>query len=154
MSLLGLGLASGSLMSPVLSAPRPAPLSALPVECRTAIRRHGPGPSSAVDGPDLFLDDHGDLSIGWSSRTNAFFASASMESTAARGIGTACPKVAIVVFSGPTGGTERWYIRRDGFSVRHSRDSGLPGDASKYWNWETVPFDYDPGRSYESEPQP
>ena len=80
--------------------------------------------------------------------TSQFFASASDEAAASREIGKACSPIAIVAFSGATGGTGRWSIRRNGLSVKRFRDSGYPGDASKDWKWDTVPFHYDPGQSY------
>jgi hypothetical protein len=133
---------------PALSAPRPIPLSSLPAECRRAIERFGPEPGQGVDGPELHRDDHGDISIGWSRITSQFFTSPTEEAAASREIGKACPQVTIVTFSGATGGTERWYIRRTGFTVKHFRDSGYPGDASKYWKWDKVPFNYDPRKTY------
>lgn len=137
-----------SLVAPARSAPRQVPLSSLSGECRKAIQRFGPEPGQGLDGPELHRDGHGDISIGWSRVTSQFFPSASQEATASREIGKACPQVAIVTFSGATGGTQRWYIRRSGFTVRHNRDSGYPGDVSKYWKWESVPFNYDPEQSY------
>ncbi len=146
--LMGITVGPWILAVPVLSAPRPIPLSSLPEDCRKAIQRFGPEPGGGLDGPELHRDGNGDISIGWSRMTSQFFASASEEATASRAIGKACPQVAIVTFSGATGGTERWYIRRNGFTVKQFRDSGYPGDASKYWKWDKVPFNYDPGQSY------
>ena len=84
------------------------------------------------------------MSVGWASLSGEFFKDAIGEAMAAQAIAKACSPVAIV----PTGGSERWYIRHDGFSVRHFRDSGMPGDHDKYWGWDTVPFDYDPAKDY------
>jgi hypothetical protein len=146
--LKGISVGAWSLAVPALSAPRQVPLSSLSGECRQAIEHFGPKPGQGLDGPELHRDGNGDISIGWSRMTSQFFASASEEAAASGAIGKASPQVAIVTFSGATGGTERWSIRRNGLSVKHFGDSGYPGDASKDWKWDTVPFNYDPGQSY------
>lgn len=90
------------------------------------------------------------MSIGWSRLSGEFYPSGySGEMNASRSIGASCPSVAVVVFSGATGGTERWYIRRNKFTITHRRDSGYPGDFDKYWGWDTIPFNYDPKINYD-----
>ncbi len=122
----------------------------LSVACRRAITAHQPTTSdpaadAAVTGPQIFEDSRGDLSIGWSRESGRFYANGEQgEKAAAAGIGAGCEQAEIVVFSGATGGTERWYIRRDGFGIRHHRNSGYPGDRCKYDGWGRVPFAYDP----------
>jgi hypothetical protein len=120
----------------------------LKAECRAAISAAAPDAAEDLIGPDISKDGEGNVELGWSSLSGDFFADPDGEKRAAQAIGKACPTVALVVFSGPTGGTERWYIRRDGFAVRHFRDSGMPGDEDKYWNWDAIPADYDPGKDY------
>jgi hypothetical protein len=131
------------------AAPAEIALETLAQACQAAIAANKPDAAEELVGPEIFKDAAGDLSVGWNSLSNTFFKAKAREAKAAKAIGAACPEVAIVSYAGPTGGTERWFIRRDGFSVRHARDSGMPGDKSKYSGWETVPFDYDPSKSYD-----
>ncbi len=148
-SLSAVGLALFVCGAAEAAGPVEIALDALAKDCQAAIAANTPGAAEELVGPRLFKDAAGDLSVGWSSISNEFFKEEAREAEAAKAIGAACPSVAIVSYAGPTGGTERWYIRRDGFGVRHARDSGMPGDKSKYSGWETVPFDYDPGKSYD-----
>lgn len=142
-------IALGLALTPALaSAPVEVTLQALSAECQAAIGANTPDAAEELSGPDLFKDAQGDLSVGWASLNGEFFKDADGEQAAAQAIAKACQPVAIVIYSGPTGGSERWFIRHDGFKVRHFRDSGLPGDHDKYWGWETVPFDYDPAKDY------
>ncbi len=62
-------------------------------------------------------------------------------------LASSCPQVALISFSGPT--WSNWTIRRDGFSRRHHKyDEQFPGDVDFYWNWNKLPFDYDPLKDY------
>lgn len=149
--LSALALTSYKFSKVAKAAPVTIGLEKLDPKCREAIRLHSPKGNQTypVHGPTVFIDDNSDVSIGWSRQTGNFYpTNTSGEMNAARAIGYACPKVAIVVFSGATGGTERWYIRRNKFTIRHSRDSGYPGDYDKYWGWDTIPFNYDPNKDY------
>ncbi len=130
------------------SAPVDVAFEDLSAECKTAIEANAPNAAEEFDGPNVSKDARGDLSIGWASLSGAFFKEADGEAGAAQAIAKGCPAVAKVIFSGATGGTERWYIRHDGYAVRHFRDSGMPGDYDSYFGWETVPFDYDPNKDY------
>ena len=149
-SLLGFfGVAAGivGIDKPVYSAPIKVSLSTLSGACRAAVNRNRPSQAERLTGPRIYVDMYGDMSIGWSS-DGVFYANENQESRSAEAINKACPSVVVVTYSGSTGGSERWYMRRTGFTVRHSRDSGMPGDKSKYWKWDSMPFDYDPGRVY------
>lgn len=131
----------------VYSAPIKVSLSSLSGACRAAITRNRPSQAERLTGPSIYIDAHGDMSIGWSG-DYVFYANENQESKSAKAIHKACPSIVVVTYSGPTGGSQRWYMRRTNFKVRHSRDSGMPGDESKYWKWNSMPFDYDPGKVY------
>lgn len=123
----------------------------LDAKCRAAIYNNRSDildPKYPVIGPELHRDIYGDISIGWRRSTGEFFQDALGEIKAAKAIGSSCPKVANVTFVGPTGGTMRWYIRHNNFTVRHSRGSGYPGDDDTYWGGNDIPFNYDPSRKY------
>ena len=126
-------------------------LTTLDNACHRSITANSPDAAGDLIGPEAHRDWNGDLAISWSGRSGEFFRDGEGgEALAAQAIAGACPSVAVVVYnSGPTGGRERWYIRRDEFAVRHSRDSGMPGDEDKYWHWDTLPFDYDPQKDYD-----
>jgi len=137
------------------AAPVRIGLENLDYKCREAIRLNRPpgnpkwNSTYPVYGPDIYVDDNNDISIGWRSLPGQFYPSdTSGEMNAARAIGAACPRVVKVVFSGSTGGSQRWYIRRNKFTIRHSRDSGYPGDYDLYWAWDKIPFNYDPNQDY------
>lgn len=64
-----------------------------------------------------------------------------------RRINSECPQVALISFSGST--WSNWTMRRDGFSrVHHKYDDNYSGDVDFYWNWDKLPFDYDPKHDY------
>ena len=133
--------------------PTQIPVKSLTQGCRQAIFSNAPNESHAVTitGPEVHKDKNGDLSVAWSSKSGTFYQGEEPDASfryASRQIGAKCNRVHNVIFSGPTGGSERWLIRRDGFTELHYRDSGYPGDKIKYWNWETVPFSYDPRKTY------
>lgn len=146
--LCGAGGGIAWIATPLYAAPKKIDLLSLSEHCRTAILSRKPTYTDRIDGPNIHIDTLGDISVGWSSYLGIFFSNETQEASVAQGIYKDCPRVAIVVFSGPSGGSERWYMRRTGFSVRHSKDSGMPGDKSKYWKWDSMPFDYDPWMSY------
>jgi len=143
-------IASGLIINsvPGIASPRSVTLSSLGLGCRDAIIRYGPELKAGIIGPEIYMDKGEDLSVGWRSSSGIFFSSKEREGAAGREILNSCPNLAIIVYSGPTGGSERWYIRRNRFTIRHSKDSGFPGDESKYWKWDSVPFNYDPRLSY------
>lgn len=144
--------ASG-LGSTVHAKPIQIQLSSLTPNCQRAISSNGPDDSRIypIIGPEIYRDRNGDLSIGWNSRSGSFYRGSDQLKSfryASREIGASCPKVHILVLSGPSGGSEKWLLRRDGFTELHYRDSGYPGDKSKYWKWDSVPFSYDPNTIY------
>jgi hypothetical protein len=132
-----------------LKASEEIQLTTLDDACQRSITANAPDAADELSGPEAHRDCNGDLTISWSARSGEFFRGGEgSETLAAQAIAEACPSVAIVVYYGPTGGSAHWYIRRDKFAVRHSRDSGMPGDEDKYWNWDTLPVDYDPQKDY------
>lgn len=141
------------LVSTAYAKPIQIELSSLTPNCQRAINSNGPDDSriSPISGPTIYRDQNGDLSIGWSSRSGLRYRSSDQLKSfrfASREIGASCLNVHILVLSGPSGGGEKWLLRRDGFTEMHYRDSGYPGDKSKYWKWDTVPFSYDPNMTY------
>lgn len=137
---------------PESAPPTEVKVGALDAACRKAIAKHAPDKAKKSDGPEIYRDRNGHLTVAWSRQSGKFYAKGDGESQAAWAIAKDCADVVVVSYSGATGGAERWYIRRDDFKVRHSRDSGMPGDEDKYSGWDTVPFDYDPAKNY-GEPQ-
>ena len=144
--------ASG-LVSAVHAKPIQIQPSSLTPHCQRAISSNRPDDSriSPINGPEIYRDRNGDLSIGWSSSSGSFYRSGDELKSfryGSRKIGASCPKVHVLVLSGPSGGSEKLLLRRDVFTELHYRDSGYPGDKSKYWKWDTVPFSYDPNKTY------
>ncbi|MEI6829642.1 MAG: hypothetical protein WCK64_07295 [Synechococcaceae cyanobacterium ELA445] len=142
----------GSL-SGAQAEPTQISIKTLAQDCQQAIFSNAPNESRRIKiiGPEVHKDKNGDLSVAWNSTSGSFYNGSDPEGSlvyAARQIGAKCKRVYIVNFSGPTGGSEKWLIRRDGFTEIHYRDSGHPGDQSKYWKWESVPFNYDPSKTY------
>lgn len=70
------------------------------------------------------------------------------EQNAASDIGSHCPSVMYVIFSGSTSGSQHWYMRSTNFAVTHKRGSGYPGDFDKYSHWNEPPSNYDPYKNY------
>jgi len=101
-----------------------------------------------VGEPTLGRDESGDMEIGWSGPFDFYPHGTNGEMSAASAIGIACPSIVRVTFSGGTGDSSRWYIRHSRFAIRHSRDSGYPGDYDVYWHWNSIPFNYDPEIDY------
>ncbi|TVQ23323.1 MAG: hypothetical protein EA367_02525 [Leptolyngbya sp. DLM2.Bin15] len=142
-----------------LPAEDPEGLDAVSLElspsCQAAINANAPNRPNLVNipgRPDLEFSiartHDGYVSLYWSHIDGQFYDVIDGEIIAAQAIGEACPDVWMVIFHGGTGASLRWLMRGTGFAVRHGRDSGLPGDFDKYWNWDKMPTDYDPNRDY------
>ena len=122
-------------------------LASLDPDCRRAIDFNRPT-LGTVGEPTLGRDESGDMEIAWSGPFDFYPRGTAGEMSAAFAIGSACPSIVRVSFSGGTGGSSRWYIRRNNFAIRQSRDSGYPGDYDVYWHWDSIPFNYDPEIDY------
>ena len=122
-------------------------LASLDPDCRRAIDFNRPT-LGTVGEPTLGRDESGDMEIGWSGPFDFYPHGTNGEMSAASAIGIACPSIVRVTFSGGTGDSSRWYIRHSRFAIRHSRDSGYPGDYDVYWHWNSIPFNYDPEIDY------
>jgi len=150
--IFALGPLWSGLVDSVKSKPAQISINALTRSCQEAITSSRPNTKlGGIAGPSIYRDKNGDLSVGWKSSYGTFYEGADVlkqARAASRLIGENCPRVHIVVFSPPTGGGEKWLLRRDWFTELHYRDSGYPGDNSKYWKWEAVPFSYDPRKTY------
>lgn len=119
--------------------------------CLSAIERHQPN-GSEVAGPTFSIDRYNSIGVSWQTGTSGQFYrendTAARIKNAVKAMSFACPEVVIFTFSGATGSSERWLIKRDGFSQVHQKDSGLRGDYCKYWHYDSVPFNYDPNYDY------
>ncbi len=123
------------------------PVEELAAQCREAAARATKqitDVSEDVQGPLAFSAGDGGLGLSWYRNSP----DDDVEVELAKDLSRNCEKLSIIEIDGGTGGQLRWYIKRDGFSVTHSRDSGLPGDFDRYWHQDEVPFDYDPARDY------
>jgi hypothetical protein len=98
---------------------------------------------------DVSKDYKGNYSIGFSALSGEF-GSGELEEQMIRisqRIAPKCPQVALISFSGPT--WSNWTMRRDNFTRRHHKyDDRFPGDVDFYWNWNKLPFNYDPLKNY------
>ncbi|ACB54590.1 hypothetical protein cce_5244 (plasmid) [Crocosphaera subtropica ATCC 51142] len=142
-------------VSPSL-AQRNLSIEVLSDECRTItsevfnqIRRYQPTREHfEKTSVDVARDYKGNYSIGFSALSGEF-GSGERERVMlqiAQRLAPFCPQVALVSFSGPT--WSDWTMRRDGFSRIHYKDEQFPGDWDFYWNWNKLPFDYDPLKNY------
>lgn len=117
-------------------------------ECTNEISKNQP--TIKINNTELKLakEEDGELSLHWSNAEGLFFESDKLELDVASKIGRACSEISMVGYHGGIGGASRWYIRSTNFSQRHYRDSGLPGDYDKYWNWFEIPTNYNPSYDY------
>ncbi|XGB38618.1 MAG: serine/threonine protein kinase [Cyanobacteria bacterium LVE1205-1] len=122
-------------------------LASLDPDCRRAIDFNRPT-LGTVGEPTLGRDESGDMEIRWSGPFDFYPDGINGEMSAAFAIGIYCPSIVRVTFLGGTGASSRWYIRRNRFAIRHSRDSGYPGDYDVYWHSNSIPFNYDPEIDY------
>ncbi len=145
------------MLQEIALARNPASLQNLSKDCQkvvskefTKIKKHPPTSEHVKNTSfDVSKDYKGNYSIGFSALSGKFGAGELEEQMIriSQRIAPKCPQVALISFSGST--WSKWTMRRDGFTRGHHKyDDRFPGDVDFYWNWNKLPFNYDPLKNY------